>query len=65
VQKIGIKLRSDIQGVQKYIRLEAFIKGIMMEAEMASETLGFCPQLTRLVARKDFIVFRNIFCRGW
>jgi hypothetical protein len=26
-----------------------------MEAMMASETLGFYPQLTRLVARKEFI----------
>jgi hypothetical protein len=26
-----------------------------MEAEMVSETLGFLPQLTRLVAREDFI----------
>jgi hypothetical protein len=28
---------------------------LMMEAEMVSETLGICPQLTRLVAREDFI----------
>jgi hypothetical protein len=27
----------------------------MRETEMMSETLGFCPQLTRLVAREDFI----------
>jgi hypothetical protein len=27
----------------------------MMEAEMVSETLGFYPQLTRLVAREEFI----------
>jgi hypothetical protein len=27
----------------------------MMEAEMVSETLGFWPQLTRLVAQEDFI----------
>jgi hypothetical protein len=52
------------------IRLEAFtateldkifsgnrgmIVPLMMEAEMVSETLGFYPQLTRLVAREDFI----------
>jgi hypothetical protein len=28
----------------------------MMEAEMVSETLGFNPQLTRLVAREYFII---------
>jgi hypothetical protein len=28
---------------------------LMMEAEMVSETLGFCPLLTRLVAREYFI----------
>jgi hypothetical protein len=33
----------------------------MMEAEMASETLGFCPQLTRLVARENFISFKTIY----
>jgi hypothetical protein len=27
----------------------------MMEAEKVSETLGFCPEFTRLVARYDFI----------
>jgi hypothetical protein len=27
----------------------------MMEAEIVSETLGFYPQLTRLVAGEDFI----------
>jgi hypothetical protein len=27
----------------------------MMEVEIVSETLGFYPQLTRLVAREDFI----------
>jgi hypothetical protein len=29
----------------------------MMEAEIVSETLGFFPQLTRIVAREDFIAF--------
>jgi hypothetical protein len=29
----------------------------MMEAGMVSETLGFCPQLTRLVALEDFTEF--------
>jgi hypothetical protein len=28
---------------------------LMMKVEMVSETLGFCPQLTWLVARVDFI----------
>jgi hypothetical protein len=28
---------------------------LMMEMEMVSETLGFYPQLTWLVAREDFI----------
>jgi hypothetical protein len=28
---------------------------LMIEAEKASETLGFCPELTQLVAREDFI----------
>jgi hypothetical protein len=27
----------------------------MMEVEKVSEVLGFCPELTRLVAREDFI----------
>jgi hypothetical protein len=31
----------------------------MMEAEMVSETLGFYPQLTWLVARGDFIEFSH------
>jgi hypothetical protein len=30
---------------------------LMMEADMVSETLGFCPQVTRLVAREDFTEF--------
>jgi hypothetical protein len=32
---------------------------LMMEAEMVSETLGFYPQLTRLVIREDFIEFSH------
>jgi hypothetical protein len=32
----------------------------MMEAEMVSETLGFYPQLTWLVAQEDFINVGNI-----
>jgi hypothetical protein len=33
----------------------------MMEAEMVSETLGSCPQLTGLVAREDFIeIYTNL-----
>jgi hypothetical protein len=31
----------------------------MMEAEMVSKTLGFYPQLTRLVAQDDFIEFNH------
>jgi hypothetical protein len=30
---------------------------LMMEVEMVSETLGFYPQLTQLVAQEDFIKF--------
>jgi hypothetical protein len=30
-----------------------------MEAEMVSETFGFYPQLSRLVAREDFIEFNR------
>jgi hypothetical protein len=33
----------------------------MMEAEMVSETLSFYPQLTRLVAREDFIKQIKLF----
>jgi hypothetical protein len=33
----------------------SIIRGMMMEAEMVSEMLGFCPQLTRLVARENLI----------
>jgi hypothetical protein len=49
-----------------YVRLEAFTateldkifsSSLMMEVKMISETLGFYPQLTRLVAREDFIDF--------
>jgi hypothetical protein len=36
------------------------ISFLMKEAEMVSETLGFCPELTRLAAREDFIVFRKV-----
>jgi hypothetical protein len=32
---------------------------LMMEGEMVSETLGSCPQLTRLVTREDFIEFNR------
>jgi hypothetical protein len=57
--------------VYELIKLEAFtateldeifviITPLTMEAEMVSETLGFCPQLTRLVAREDFIVYELI-----
>lgn len=28
--------------------------------EMVSETLGFCPQLTLLVAREDFIKLNEV-----
>jgi hypothetical protein len=33
---------------------------LMMEAEMVSETLGFYPQLTRLVAREDFVNNKSV-----
>jgi hypothetical protein len=32
-----------------------------MEAEMVSEMLGFCPQLTQLVGREDFIEIKCCF----
>jgi hypothetical protein len=31
----------------------------MMEVEMVSETLGFYPQLTQLLARKEFTEFSH------
>jgi hypothetical protein len=31
----------------------------MMETEMVSETLGFCPQLPRIVAWEDFVEFSH------
>jgi hypothetical protein len=34
---------------------------LMMEAKGVSEMLDFCPELTRLVAREDFIVSKNSF----
>jgi hypothetical protein len=37
--------------------ISASIIPLMMEAEMVSETLGFCSQLTRLVAQEEFIEF--------
>lgn len=35
----------------------------MMDTKIVSETLGSCLELTRLVARQDFIVFRGIHRR--
>jgi hypothetical protein len=61
--KFGIEIE------HKYIRFEAFmvteldkISGIrmMMEAEMVSKTLGFCPQLTWIAARDDFIQQKHV-----
>jgi hypothetical protein len=36
----------------------------MMEAEKVSETLGFCPELTRLVPREDFIEIVHVVITG-
>jgi hypothetical protein len=38
-------------------RCVTFIISLMMEAAKVSETLGSCPELTRLVARENFIDF--------
>jgi hypothetical protein len=52
------QLRTKAQRFGEHLRLRH--QGnihLMMEAEMFSETLGFYPQLTRLVAREDVIEF--------
>jgi hypothetical protein len=36
-------------------RCVMFIIPLITEAEKVSETLGSCPELTRLVAREDFV----------
>jgi hypothetical protein len=49
------------------ILLGKIIMGIiplMMDAEMVYETLGFRPQLTRLIAREDLVIILLLICRG-
>jgi hypothetical protein len=49
------QLWSKVQRFGDHLRLHHHFIPLMMEAEMVSETLGSCPQPTRLVAREDFI----------
>jgi hypothetical protein len=51
---------STVPIMQSTFYFDKIIIPLIMEAEKVSETLGFCPELKRLVAREDFIDFSSL-----